>query len=113
VQAKVAADRWPGIHVSTTGVVFFGTPFRGAQGLDSKVMLRDAKKLYEEGNVQGEILEILAQGNENLQKLRDLFFTTRDKKNPAPIACFFEQKASNVAAILGQDRKRDVVCYSP
>ena len=81
-------------------MMFFGTPFRGAGGLSQSEMLRAAQSQYEEGQVQGAALNILAPGNEALIDLMTLFFETRQEKNTTHIACFFEQKSSNIGAIL-------------
>ena len=81
-------------------MMFFGTPFRGAGGLSQGEMLRAAQSQYEEGQVQGAVLNILAPGNETLIDLMTLFFETRQETNITYIACFFEQKSSNVGAIL-------------
>lgn len=89
---------------STTGMVFFGTPFRGAGGLDQTEMLRAAQSQYEEDRVRGAVLNILPPGNESLIDLMRYFFETRQGKGDAPAACFFEQKSSNVGAILRGSR---------
>ena len=104
VDAQRSEVKWPGIFRSTTGMMFFGTPFRGAGGLSQGEMLRAAQSQYEEGQVQGAVLPILAPGNETLIDLMTLFFETRQEKNKAYLACFFEQKSSNVGAILRRTR---------
>lgn len=83
--------------------MFLGTPFRGAGGLNQGEILRAAQSQYEEGQIQGAILNILAPGNESLSDLMTLFFETR-QESKAHIACFFEQKPSNVGSILGRTR---------
>ena len=85
-------------------MVFFGTPFRGVGGLSQSELVRAAQSQYEEGQVQGAVLNILAPRNEILIDLMDIFFETRQKKSKAYVACFFEQKASNVGAILSGSR---------
>ncbi len=85
-------------------MAFFGTPFRGAGGLNQSEMLQAAQSQYEEGQVQGAVLNILAPGNESLMDLMTFFFETREEKNKAHVACFFEQKSSNVGAILRGSR---------
>ena len=81
-------------------MAFFGTPFRGAGGLNQSEMLHAAQSQYEEGQVQGAVLNILAPGNESLTDLMTFFFETRQEKNKAHVACFYEQMPSNVGAIL-------------
>lgn len=95
------ADKQPSIFSSTTGLVFFGTPFRGAEGMSQSEMLAAARREYEEDLVQGEVLRILEPGNEFLQDLVDRFGKTRSKPNKAQVACFFELESTNVGAIVG------------
>ena len=85
-------------------MVFFGTPFRGAGGLNQIELLQAAQSQYEEGQIQGGVLNILAPGSESLTDLMTFFFETRQEKNKAHVACFYEQKPSNVGAILGERR---------
>ena len=81
-------------------MIFFGTPFRGAAGLNQSELLLAAQSQYEGGQVQGAVLNILAPGNESLTDLMTFFFETRQEKDKAWVACFFELKSSNVGAIL-------------
>ena len=85
-------------------MTFFGTPFRGASGLNQSEMLQAAQSQYEEGQVQRAVLNILAPGNESLMDLMTFFFETRQEKNKAHVVCFFEQKSSNVDVILRGSR---------
>ena len=62
-------------------------------------MLRAIQSQYEDDQIQGSNLNILAPGNEILLDLLDLFFETRQERNLARVACFFEEKPSNVGAI--------------
>ncbi len=80
-------------------MLFFGTPFRGAGGLDQIEILRAIQSQYDEDQIQGSSLNILTPGNESLMDLMDLFFETRQGQNIARVACFFEEKPSNIAAI--------------
>lgn len=104
VDAKRLNSRWAGIYTSTTGLLFFGTPFRGAGGLSQAEMLQAIQSQYEDDQIQASTLNILAPGNKTLGDLLDLFFETRQERNLARVACFFEQKPSNVGAILGGPR---------
>ena len=87
------------IYRSTAGMLFFGTPFRGAGGLSQAGILRAIQSQYKEEQIQGSNLHILAPGNETLLDLMDEFSETRNKRNVPRVACFFEQKPSNVGAI--------------
>ncbi|KAF2259703.1 hypothetical protein CC78DRAFT_536906 [Lojkania enalia] len=113
LDARHAPDEWPGIYASTTGLIFFGTPFRGAEGMSQMEMLEAARREYEEDMVQPYILNILEPGNEFLQELVDQFGKTRQEANKAAVACFYELKSSNVGKIVGrEDRIRFVVSES-
>ena len=100
-EARDDSNEWPGILDSTTGLMFFGTPFRGAGGMSQAEMLEAARREYEENQVQGEVLNILVPGNEFLQDLVDKFSKTLSKQDKVEIACFYELKSSNVGAIVG------------
>ncbi|KAH0195727.1 hypothetical protein KCU99_g9886, partial [Aureobasidium melanogenum] len=109
IEAYHDAARWHGIFQSTTGLVFFGTPFRGAEGMSQSEMLQAALSEYERDEVHPEVLNILDPGNELLQDLVDGFGKTRSLPNKAHIACFFELQPSNVGAIVGRQRKKRYV----
>ena len=79
-------------------------PFRGAGGLNQAEILQVIQNQYEDGQIQGSKLNILAPGNETLMDLMDVFFETRQERNMARVACFFEQKPSNVGAIYKDSR---------
>ncbi|KAK4991376.1 hypothetical protein LTR66_006561 [Elasticomyces elasticus] len=112
-EAERDANRWPGIFASTAGLMFFGTPFRGAEGMRQSEMLEAALREYEPEQVQEDVLRILKPGDEFLQELVDKFGETRSQANKAHVACFYELKPSNVGAIVGgQARTRFVVSES-
>ena len=71
-------------------MLFLGTPFRGAGGLNQGEMLHAALSQNEEGQVQGVVLNVLAPGSESLMDLVDDFHATRQGKSKAYLACFFE-----------------------
>ncbi|PSN70659.1 hypothetical protein BS50DRAFT_463049, partial [Corynespora cassiicola Philippines] len=48
LEARHSESEWPGVFASTTGLVFFGTPFRGAEGMSQVEMLAAARQEYEE-----------------------------------------------------------------
>jgi hypothetical protein len=106
IEAYHDTARWHGIFRSTTGLVFFGTPFRGAEGMSQSEMLQAALSEYEQDEVHTEVLNILDPGNELLQDLVDGFGKTRSLPNKANIACFFELQPSNVGAIVGRQRNK-------
>ena len=71
-------------------MLFLGTPFRGAGGLNQGEMLQAALSQNEEGQVQGAVLNVLAPGSESLMDFVDDFHATRQGKSKAYLACFFE-----------------------
>jgi predicted RNA-binding protein Jag len=98
-------DEWPGIFTSTVGLVFLGTPFRGAEGMSQVEMLEAARREYEEDEVQPEVLKILEPGNEFLQEVVDQFGESRKQVNKAQVACFYELKSSNIGKIVGKENR--------
>jgi hypothetical protein len=104
LDAKQNEDDWPGLLASTTGLIFFGTPFRGAEGMSQVEMLAAAQREYQEDDIQPEVLKILEPGNEFLQEVVDQFGKMRAQAlaNKAQVACFYELGASNVGKIVGK-----------
>lgn len=96
MDARRNEDEWPKIFTSTAGLVFFGTPFRGAEGTSQVEMLEAARREYKEDEVQPEVLKILEPGKEFLHEVVDQFDESRKQVNKAQVACFYELKSSNV-----------------
>jgi hypothetical protein len=105
-------DEWPGIYESTTGIAFFGTPFRGAGGLNQAEMLAAAYREYDQVQVQCIMLEVLQPGNEYLIDLVQSFEKARIRwqQHEAQIACFYETKSSNVGKVVGKEDRN--VCFT-
>ena len=101
LDARHDESEWPGIFASTTGLIFFGTPFRGAEGMSQVEMFAAARQEYHEDKVYMDIFRILEPGNEFLQEVVDQFGKTRRQANKAQVACFYELKPSNVGSIVG------------
>ncbi|KAF1828125.1 hypothetical protein BDW02DRAFT_538642, partial [Decorospora gaudefroyi] len=59
LEAEQYPKEWPGVFSSTTGLVFFGTPFRGAEGMNQMEMLEAARREYHDDQVQPTALEVL------------------------------------------------------
>jgi hypothetical protein len=88
---------------STTSLIFFGTPFRGAEGMNQIEMLEAARREYHEDQVQPTALEVLQPGNIYLREIVDSYLKkTRGQTNKTQIACFYELKSSNVGRIVGK-----------
>ncbi|OAP55816.1 hypothetical protein AYL99_09968 [Fonsecaea erecta] len=100
-------DDWPGVFDAVRGLVFFGTPFRGADGMSQSEMVQAAAREYAAEDIEAEPLHILDPGNELLQDLVDDFQKRVWANMPgARIACFFELKASEIGAIVGKQRRK-------
>jgi hypothetical protein len=106
LEAEQYQKDWPGVFSSTTGLIFFGTPFRGAEGMNQMEMLEAARREYHDDQVQPTTLEVLQPGNIYLREVVDSYLKkTRGQTNKIQIACFYELKSSNVGRIVGkQDR---------
>lgn len=111
VDADLERKRWPGIYDSTVGLVFFGTPFRGTHGSLSQgeVLQRAWQHFAAENPVYEENLGILRAGGEPLVDLVDTYLRVARKNSITPrVACFYEQKASEVGHILGRDVGKEI-----
>jgi hypothetical protein len=87
-------------------MVFFGTPFRGAEQVGQMEMIQTAQTLYED-KVQSEVLRITRPGDELLMQIVHEFEEMRNRtKSRAMLTCFFELKPCNVMAVLGQEGKK-------
>ena len=77
--------------------------------MDQTALLAAALSEYQEEEVEGTILNILAPGNEMLEAVvSDYFKAIREDQDKTPVACFWEQMRSNVGKIIGG--KNIVVC---
>ncbi|KAL8400678.1 hypothetical protein RB594_000904 [Gaeumannomyces avenae] len=106
VDANMEPKRWPGTFGSTVGLVFLGTPFRGTHDSLSQgeVLLRAWQLFAAESPVYSENLGILRAGGEPLIDLVDTYLRVARKSQTTPrVACFYEQKASEIGRILGKD----------
>jgi hypothetical protein len=110
LESQQDAKEWPGIFASTTGLVFLGTPFRGAEGMNQVEMLAAAQREYSQDEIQPEVLKILEPGNEFLQEVVDQFGRTRRQAHKAQVACFYELKLSNVGRIVGKSDRTVSLC---
>ncbi|KAH8726768.1 hypothetical protein GQ44DRAFT_158670 [Phaeosphaeriaceae sp. PMI808] len=111
LDAQEGDTEFPGVVSSTVGIVFFGTPFRGARGLNQVELLDAARREYDDSEIDAETLHVLQPGDEFLQDLVDRFTKTRARMmKSCKVACFFELKESNVGRIVGkEDKMRFVV----
>lgn len=104
VDAHLERKNWPGIYDSTVGLVFLGTPFRGTHdSLSQGEILSRAYALFTGSPIYGENLGILRAGGESLTDLVDMYLRIARQSVMPRVACFYEQKASEVGGILGKD----------
>lgn len=104
VTAKHQPDEWPNIYDNVTGVLFFGTPFRGAESND-QLRLIEAAQLLHSGKVHQGVLRITQPNDELLKRVLREFERLRESQesNRIMITCFFEQKPCNLMSVLGEN----------
>ncbi|EWC43932.1 hypothetical protein DRE_01284 [Drechslerella stenobrocha 248] len=94
------------IYQTTVGLVFFGTPFRGAD-LTQTELIQAAQDEYED--VDSRILRITEPNDEVLLQLVQDFMTVRARsKMAAELVCFYEQVPCDVMALLGKEGKKAI-----
>ena len=64
--SKPSRARASGPFASTTGLIFLGTPFRGAEGMSQVEMLAAAQREYSQDEIQPEVLKILEPALNNM-----------------------------------------------
>ncbi|THW31578.1 hypothetical protein D6C77_10724 [Aureobasidium pullulans] len=105
--ARNHESEYPTIFNFTTGLVFLGTPFRGASGMSQSGLLQAVVQEYEE--VQAQTLRILDPGNDPLHDLVTEFCLIRSTPPRAHVACFYEQISSDVMVIVGKSGTKNFV----
>ena len=92
--------------------MFFGTPFRGAGGMDQVEMLEAARLKYSDEQIQGETLRILQSGNETLLNLVNDFCKIRGERM---VTCFYESRSTRVGRLFSRPdiTVRHFDCYAP
>src|SRR5580700_5700295 len=96
IDAHMEREQWPGIYDSTTGLLFFGTPFRGTNdALSQGEILRIAEERFQTSYVHGENLQIFRDGDDSLSDLIDMYHRILRQSRPPDIACFYEQRVTN------------------
>ncbi|KAJ8119829.1 hypothetical protein ONZ43_g3305 [Nemania bipapillata] len=87
------------IYESLAGIVFMGTPFRGAEQGRQAQMISEARERYID--VDPTILRITQPNDEMLSHVVTQFMDKRAKShNPAPIVCFYEMEPCDVMAVV-------------
>ncbi|KAK6346638.1 hypothetical protein TWF696_006758 [Orbilia brochopaga] len=110
ILAKTIGDDYPGIGKSVTGMVFIGTPHRGAggalspRGRISQAMA--AKGLW----IEERILKTLEEGNETLvDVVREYTRLINLKSSSIQVYCFFEMKQTVVGKIVGDQMIKETI----
>lgn len=102
------------MYDSAIGLVFFGTPFRGTHdSLSQGEILRLAYERFAENPVYGENMNVLQAGGESLIDLVDTYLRIARHGTEPKVACFYEQKATRVGAILGKDSAKVGITTRP
>lgn len=105
--------QWPDVFVSTVGIVFFGTPFRGSKALHPTSMIAIALTQHKFYEVQPDMLHGLEPDTEWLKGLVDDYWRVwRSQLKRTKILCLYEQRASSLSSIVGDVLKR-IVCGDP
>ncbi|PQE31569.1 P-loop containing nucleoside triphosphate hydrolase protein [Rutstroemia sp. NJR-2017a WRK4] len=90
---------WGNPFQSTAGLVFFGVPFRGRQGLPIEVWVdKIAKANIEDSSYQiwKETMSTSIPETQYLQETVNRYQETRDCEHPIPVCCFYETEPSPV-----------------
>lgn len=94
---------WPSIYNYITGMLFFGTPFRGAHG-EGQMKLIEAAQALHSGKVDDGVLRITQRNDELLQRILNEFEDFhKEQEGETILKCFFETKRCNVMAVLGME----------
>ncbi|RWA09422.1 hypothetical protein EKO27_g5687 [Xylaria grammica] len=90
----------------TVGLVFFGTPFRGRQGLSLQQMVEAIAQSSPDIDIYPETMALSVEENPYLDDLVNRFMTAR-LKYPIPIRCFYETEPSPVSRVLKNSSLKD------
>lgn len=117
-------DRWSNPFKYTTGVIFFGTPFRGRQGLSLEQIVEavaegelgaentNAADAGSDLLIYSDTMALSVEENPYLQEIVDGFTRTRLGDQPMPLWCFYETCASPVGKVLRNSKIKDVSARS-
>jgi hypothetical protein len=102
--AKLREGTFPGIIASSIGVIFLGTPHRGSRSFLPQSALLTAiaehSDLY--GGIEPEVLDTMRSDDGALLEVAE-DFTDLCRDKGLEVACFFEQRKSNLGKIIGKD----------
>ncbi|KAF1826803.1 uncharacterized protein K489DRAFT_351602, partial [Dissoconium aciculare CBS 342.82] len=107
--SHIERSRWQDIYDSTVGLIFFGTPFRGSEKLSQEKVVQLAQQKYGQDKVLESALRFSRAGEESLASLVDQYLRIA-RQGPRPkVACFYEQKSTNFAAVVDKEASFDTV----
>ncbi|GKZ78533.1 hypothetical protein AnigIFM56816_002206 [Aspergillus niger] len=117
-QDELHHNRYDRIFSSTVGVIFMGTPFRGAHGglsngeilaaADEQIRMLKDEDERREAIIVKRILDILTPGNESLFNLLTNFLSIPDDLMPQ-LLCLYETQPANVWKIIGHSKNKEIL----
>jgi hypothetical protein len=96
-------DSWSNPFGSTTGLIFFGTPFRGRAGYPLEIWVDRLMKAHHDKPgflLYPETMQTATPGNAYLREIVFAFGETRCEDNPIPLCCFYETEPSPVGKLV-------------
>jgi hypothetical protein len=103
VDAHLDKLKYPHIYDSTVGLIFFGTPFRGAATLTIAKIVELAEQTFGKHQVLGKALRTSEEDDEALTSLLDGYLRTTKGGIKPIVACFWEERPTNVAKIVNKE----------
>lgn len=85
------------------GLIFFGTPFRGTDELTIGKMLQLAEQEFGKDQVLETALRTSVEADETLVGLVDQYLQVARQSERPRVACFYEQRPTNVASIVNKN----------
>jgi hypothetical protein len=98
--ANLERSKWPYLYQATVGLVFFGTPFRGTNKTTITKIVELAEQEFGQDQVLGQVFRASEADDEALTSLVEQYLRTARQTVRPKVACFFEQKPTNVARIV-------------
>jgi hypothetical protein len=81
-------------------LLFFGTPFRGARGIDQ--MLEVARREFDADKIHPEALRTMEPENPYVRDIVDRFCKLHKEAPKKSVFCFYELKATKIGKIVGE-----------
>jgi hypothetical protein len=103
VDAHLEQQTYPYMYDSTIGLIFFGTPFRGTDKTTIATIVELATQKFGEDQVLKTALRTSEGDDEALTSLVERYHRTARGSIKPKVACFFEQRPTNVARIVNKE----------